>query len=508
MILNMHRLLHLAKASCCDIRKPARICFLLFAFTIPLSIHHIGLSLLGFAAVLCLFIAISLERPLQQIFPFSPLTVLLFGISIRCGLGPILMSISGSGGDEFLDVWLRYGVQSQILWLVFTATLLIITVFNTDAITRCSLELSRTTILEAVRRDVRLASRLKALAIALCIYFLLYVVLSGFSGAFDRRADSYWIWLHTLWRLDTPVAAFSRLRDLWFSMFPLMLIISPRWLRAILVISFVSYLSLALLSGSRGLLLYPALILVLGLWLVTKRSLLLRNLLILVASISLLLSPIIVVVRDSPQFLLSRNLGERLSSLSVVASSPGTVIEKARWIGRDLYACHDPYLFTPVNFHSPPAGFSGLKSLRYLYLPKHLNPNRPVIFDGHLIAKSLQGIHDSIWARSWFPCLSLPADLFRRGSWAGLVVGSSIFSILTMICLRFWYITISSLMSDPSSFKLLILFYPATYIQSFPFGTVSETSWYLLWELPKYVLALWIIGKLADRISRTSVCDQ
>jgi hypothetical protein len=44
----------------------------------------------------------------------------------------------------------------------------------------------------------------------------------------------------------------------------------------------------------------------------------------------------------------------------------------------------------------------------------------------------------------------------------------------------------------------LLLFFPATYLQSFPFGTVSETAWALLWELPKYLVLFWLLGTALD----------
>ena len=63
------------------------------------------------------------------------------------------------------------------------------------------------------------------------------------------------------------------------------------------------------------------------------------------------------------------------------------------------------------------------------------------------------------------------------------------------LLLRLWYRSASA---SGSSFQLLLLFFPATYLQSFPFGTVSETAWALLWELPKYLVLFLLLGTALD----------
>lgn len=258
----------------------------------------------------------------------------------------------------------------------------------------------------------------------------------------------------------------------------------------------LAFLAAALLSGSRGLLFYPALLSLFGLWFVLTDTRRLRRLVLSFALLVLVLSPLIYVVRESSPFQNAKNWMERIDAVGLTLTQSEPLLAKASWLGRDLYACHDPYLFIPDNRSEPYAGSSGLNSLLYLWVPKHFMPNQPVIFDGHLIAKKLQYKHIPSWSSGWFPCFSLPADLMRRWSVPGLLFGSLVVATVVHVLFRIWYrsITVSG-----NTFQLLLTFFPATYLQSFPFGTVSETSWVLLWELPKYLFAFWVTAAVVDR---------
>ena len=470
-------------------------CGAVWVISLPLTWQHPWLALLGCVALWGLTLALWLEEPILQTLPLPPLTVLLIGLSLRWGLGPLLLAVGGSGGDAFVEIWVRYGPQAQLLWCCLTAALLSLALLQRPSIARAASGLPQTGWLAEVRQNPRLRCQLEGLAWLLCAYMAAYITLSALSGAFDRQMETYVSWTQQLWRLDTPVAAVSRLRDLWFLLFPLWWrVLSRRW-RWALGAELLAFLAAALLSGSRGLLFYPALLLLFGLWFVLRDPRLLRRLALLLGLLVLVLSPLIYVVRESPSFQSAVRWDARLQAVGVSLMQPEPLLQKVRWLGRDLYACHDPYLFTPENRDQPLAGSQGLEALAYLWLPKHLMPERPVLFDGHLIAKQLQRVQPSAWSQVWFPCFSLPADLLRRWSWPGLWLGSLMVAAAVQLLLRLWYRSASA---SGSSFQLLLLFFPATYLQSFPFGTVSETAWALLWELPKYLVLFWLLGTALD----------
>ena len=472
----------------------------LWALTLPLARERWAMAGLAMVAFWLLLQTVRLEAPLLERIPFPPLTVLVLGMALRWGLGPLLMALSGSGDDAFLAVWVRHGVASQLLWLAVTAAIVLVGQLQREWIARAAAALPAAPLSEAFRGEGPARRRLGWIALLLGIYMGLYVVLSVLGGAFDRDFATYLRWSHTLWRLDTPVAAFSRLRDLWLLLVPLLLVSfrgAGRWLPAALVVVFAL---VALLSGSRGLLFYPLLLLLAGLWLVPLPPRLLRRLALLAAALMLVLSPLIFVVRDSARFQGTSALDPvaRLGAAAAVLRDPEPLLAKARWIGRDLYACHDPYLFTPAQRAAAPAGASGLTNLLWLWVPRHLQPNRPEIFDGPRLAKALQGVPRGTWADVWFPCLSLPADLWRRWGPAGLALGSLVVAVVVNGLVALWCRWVA--VSGPA-FQLLLLLYPCTYLQAFPFGTVQETCWALLWELPKYLLTLWLLGAVVDRLA-------
>ena len=483
--------------------RSALLGLLLWLLLLPLVRERWAMAALAMVSFWLLLRTLELERPLLERVPFPPLSVLVLGMALRWGLGPLLMALAGSGDDPFLGVWVSHGAAAQLLWLAVTAAIVLVAQLQRNRIARCAARLPAAPLAPAFAQERPLRRRLGWTALVLGIYMLLYVVLSVLSGAFDRDFATYRAWALTLWRLDTPVTAFSRLRDLWLLIVPLVLVTfrgAGRWLCAGLVLLF---LAVALLSGSRGLLFYPVLLLLAGLWLVPVSPRLLRRLALLAAGLMLVVSPLIFVVRDSPAFQGTGALdpAARLGAVATVLRDPAPLLAKARWIGRDLYACHDPWLFTPAHRDDARVGAAGLPNLLWLWVPRHLRPDRPEIFDGPRIAKDLQGVPRGVWADVWFPCFSLPADLWRRWGPAGIGFGALLVALLVNGLSGLWYRTVSL---SAGSFQLLLLLYPASYLQSFPFGTVQETCWALLWELPKYLIVLWLLGVVIDRLARRS----
>ena len=107
-------------------QRSAVACGVAWLLSLPLTWQHAWLALLGFCAIWGLTLALWVEAPLLQSLPLPPLTVLLIGLCLRWGLGPLLLAVGGSGGDSFVEIWIRYGPPAQLLWLSLTASLLLL----------------------------------------------------------------------------------------------------------------------------------------------------------------------------------------------------------------------------------------------------------------------------------------------------------------------------------------------------------------------------------------------
>lgn len=465
--------------------RSAAICFLLFLISLPFTYGHVSLAGFSFIFIWMFTYSIWLERPLIPYFPLPPLTTIFIGITLRCGIGPLLLAFSGTGNDPFLSIWANYGSNAQLLWLVFSCVLLLFSTLNKSLI-YCS-------HVKPPSLSLALKTHLPIVFSVLTAYMCLYLVLSILTGAFDRNFEHYSYLTKVLWRLDTPVIVFSRLRDMWFFLVPISLFILPRIYNYLTISLVLTFFSVSLLSGSRGLIFYPLLIMFFGLLLISKNRRLISCLSASLLLVIFLSSPLIYVARESSLFQSSQSISSRLQSFSLSLTRTELLINKSRWLGRDLYACHDPFLFIPQNISTSPVGFDGLSSLPFIWVPKHFYPDQPTIFDGHLIAKNLQNVTPSDWSEVWFPCFTLPADLYRRWSYQGVVFGSIVAAFALTSLFRLWYLYSAS---PKTYFHIFILLFPVTYIQSFPFGTVSETSWMLLWDLPKYLIFFLVVDRL------------
>ena len=166
--------------------------------SLPLTWQHPWFALLGFLAIWFLTVALWLEETLFQSLPLPPLSVLLIGLCLRWGLGPLLLAVGGSGGNPFVQIWIQYGPPAQLLWLSLTSSLLLLALPQIRAVARSARSLPQSSLLVESLHHPRLRSQLSALACLLSIYMAAYITLSMLSGAFDRQLESYINWTHQL----------------------------------------------------------------------------------------------------------------------------------------------------------------------------------------------------------------------------------------------------------------------------------------------------------------------
>jgi len=456
-------------------------------------------------SLVLLAVALWLERPWLNHLPFPPVTVLTVVGVMHWGLGAALLALAGPRVPAEIAPWSRALEPSQALWALVSTGIVLAALLNQPLLRRLQPGPLAATVLR----------RLPILTLLLGLFSLGYVLVGVTSGTLDRGGANYVHWVTRLWRADTGFVPFIRLKDLFFLLVPItvQIVLRPgpegapsrlRWLAPMLLALATATLGLGAFTGGRGLLLAPLVLLIAGLWMTDIRASLLRWLAVGVLIVALIFIPLMGNLRQSTAFQNSsiQHLDQRASVIARAAAEAHPSHDNLALIGRDLFPSSDPYLFQPPGSQQPAAGWRGLHALLFLWVPKHLYPQRPEINDGHLIAKEIMGTPELGTVGGihiWFPNVSLGGDLYRRFRWPGVILGSIIFGLFYALLSRIWY-QIASL-SD-RFYRFLIAIYPATFFNGVPLRSVSETVWNWFWDFPKYLLVLLVLSWLVERLHR------
>jgi hypothetical protein len=446
--------------------------------------------------------SLQLERPWLEVLPFPPLTVLALHLFLRWELGGMLLLLCRSGQDD-LRVWLDHVAQALPINAVFTSGLVAAGALNWRWLRQqpqpaaAGQPAEENTAGFGKRQLLLLGAITGVVAIG-------YAGVGYFGGTLDRGA-AYLQWAGKFWRPDTLFSATIRLRDLYFVLLPWLVWSwrrSPALLAIFLVPTTTSLILTALLGG-RGLLLYPGLLLLGGLWLAGAKPGPLRWLIATTAAMAVLVVAVLPILRNTAAFqdTQATNLWARLEAIQN-SSRELEAAQTLPLVGRDLYAWSDPYLFKEPGLSQPPAGAKRLGNLLYLWVPRALMPNRPEVNDGHLIVKEIMGtpnVGTFEGRHVWFPGISMGADLYWRFRWPGVIIGSLLFGLAYAGFCRLWY-HLANLNRNTAS--VLIALFPATFLQGPPLRSLSETAWNWLYEFPKYLLILAVVCLIVEGISR------
>jgi hypothetical protein len=301
-----------------------------------------------------------------------------------------------------------------------------------------------------------------------------------------------------LWRADSFFVIFLKLKNVFFFIAPLAIAWAVRRSsRLLLCVLVAASVLMALLTGGRGIVLYPLAYLAFGLWFAPLPVKLLRRWAFIVFLIAILLIPSIQIYRGLPEFQQSSRFSviQRLQLLARATTSYGdlSLASRLETTGGSLYACSDSYLFIEPAKSAPRAGAARLNRIWQAWLPTMLFPNKPPLRDGHIVVNEILGTPRSkaeTMSYTSFACISFPADLYWRGGWGLVVAGSFLFALFYRLLAQCWYrwAGLSSLVG------LAIWVYPATFFIDYPAGSVGETLWIWLWDLPKYIVLVAVIA--------------
>jgi hypothetical protein len=464
---------------------------------LPFASQPLGIPLAALSTYV-LLMAVRLEQPWLAISPLPPLTVLCLGAWLRCGLGGLLIALGEPMSFSNSGFW-RHLPEAQLLWLVASGSA--VAVF---AAWPRQPRPPATSSQQADRQPV------VALALACGVFALVALGIGVAAGTLDRNPSSYFFWVSQRWRPDSLFTMFARFREVFFLLAPLAIWKTCRtWIRMILATMLMAYPILALPLGGRGLLLYPLVYTCAGLWLTNIPIKTIRYIISFILAISLILIPSVEIYRYTHSFnTLKRNdfggriglLGEATMSMASQTNLPAVMTRT----GISLYGCSDGFLFQDPAASRPRAGWHRMKSLLTAWLPELVAPRKIPVRDGHIIAEEARGRSrqeaESMIYTSHY-CISMGGDLYWRGGWPIVALGSILAAIFYRFMSSFWYL----FAGWESSWKILILLYPCTFLTMYPFGSVGETAWIWMWDLPKYVVLVVLINVISARLPPKSI---
>lgn len=333
----------------------------------------------------------------------------------------------------------------------------------------------------------------KALTCTLLLIYFASSCISAWTGSMDRGAN-YSYWAELTFRPEAIFIAFARLRQIGYFLLPLTWKLSSRRLRLFMLLIALLPLIMELIAGGRGSVLYPIVMVFAG-YLCTAvetRKVLIYG--VLLVSLIGVAVPYIAAYRDSAAMggTSHRNIRGRLGAL-LTGVEGERVVYRYMALGREVYACSDGFVVEAAEEKGlARAGISDLKleSLGRILLPRWISKDKKYEkADSASIAKGLMGVEK----RNWYPCITTPADLFRRERWRGVIGGGALMGAILWFLDSRW---LELGRKKRNLETLLVTVLPITYIQAGMYGTVRELVWQIAWELPKYIVLFWGINKV------------
>ena len=466
-------------------------CFGLFFIALPLLPRPLELAFCCWSIYLVI-IAATIERKWFSLISLPPLFVVVLAGSVRWGLGGALILAGGEyPSKSFYQVFSQHLYQAQLLWAIFSTALVLVFALAHKSQIKYANNISK----RLSNTNYQLVSKC---ALATGAFTLLYVLTGVLSGTLDRSGVAYSYWVAKLWRADSLFVIFLRLKDVFFFIAPLAINSTNNTrIRVGVIVVLIASIGTVFLTGGRGIILYPLLYLIFGLWLTPLKPRLMRICILLFLVISLALVPAIAIYRSTPGFAQSSrfDISQRIKLISEAIVNYDSLDLKSRIqnTGGALYACSDPYLFVDPALSATRAGLVRINRLWQTWLPTMVAPNKASLRDAHMIAAEITGtprIQSENQKYTSFMCVSYVGDLYWRGGWLWVVSGSLIFSLFYRFISQFWY----KLAGTSGLWNLFALVFPATFLIVYPAGSLGETFWLWLWDFPKYVVLIAFIG--------------
>lgn len=432
------------------------------------------------------------------VIPCRPSSWLLAITTIRYVFGGwlvvILGFLLGVPGGEYRQYIVTYeqGLFSLIVWNIGLCTATVAYRIVGLLFSQKQLSAKSTLSKEWIDREASIEQLRWVFFFSLALK-LGYVIVSSWLGSEDR-GHMYTYWALVEWKPTAVLIAVNRLLDLCYVLAPVVIVRERKYVRSICYALMVGVsIGLMGLWGDRGEVLYPIVYMGIGAMAVVERKTLLK-LAIVITAICAVSLPTMSALRDMPEYGEMEGF-ERITLLARVFEKESSFKKRVQTIGRDVYACSDGFVYEQRMRSAAGIGRGvSIKRVVRHGIPRILG-GAGIKSDGSAIAQRYMGSD----VEDWYPCITFPADAFRRFRWTGVVFGACTFGLLALIADRVW---LALRTKGESTCALLLILMPVTLLRSAPTGTLKEVIGIYPWEILKYAVLCACIGWLIDKVSK------
>ena len=462
--------------------NPFAVAFVFAFMSLAVSIFsiHYGLSMIIMSMP---FMSYYLERNLLERILIPPFSCVVIWEALGSGLGVAFIVYGNGGGFD------PYLLRVQIVTLLCVPFGWFFYRLGFGVIPRMTFPEIRS------RFDLDVVRPLVWVGWFFLLYQVFRTIVLAKTGALDRGdfgliamdAKSFGIWSY--------FNLFPRFNSFAFFLFPLFFQRSSVFGKAIGLGLLGVYFLIALVSGSRGIVFFPVIFIVVGLYFF--RSLKNAKLDVWGVVLMIVMLPLVVFIdayrnTDAYRATSTLDIVGRIRALDdgyeklISADENITDIEGRNYVtlGSALLGVMDSlvYQLTPAGI--PYAGFEGFNAIPYTFVPTFIKRDKPLLLDSNPILWRYTGRIDRTGK-----AMSLPADAYRRFGWFGVLpVVALFFWIYGLLCGKCYRIYLSK----DALWGILLILFLLSFIQSRPFGTILETWWHFSYNLSKHLVVLYI----------------
>jgi hypothetical protein len=329
------------------------------------------------------------------------------------------------------------------------------------------------------------------------LHYMVLLVVGYVTGGTDRARENEFIKSGvTTWSLFNTLPRFP---IMYFVLLPLMYRLTRTWGRIVLIAcnSFLFFTFIT--AGSRGALLTPICLMLVGWWSFCRVS---RRVIIFMAIMVMLTLPyvpLIALYRSTDAFQNSRQ-GDwlaRIAAFGEVRSAMGKwdLEGLIQLTGDSFLGVNDRLIFARTPSEIPYAGWQDIERLKLFWLPSQFAPDKKPLLDGNEIVSTYMDNQETSGSG-----ISFSADMYRRFGWSGILAGNLCLGLFLGRFSR-WVFRLQA--RHKELWAVLLLVYFTSYFTSTPFHSLLSTAWIWMWEFPKHLVVLYVLVLIAGDIDRT-----